>query len=215
MSKIETIIFDWSGVISDDRQPVYEANMRILEANNIPRMEFTHFLEEAVGNAPRFLAQQGIEGTTEQLSTLYRTYFNQVVSSGITQKIYPDVKEVLEKLNNRRIRMAVLSSHPEENLIAESFEFQIQQHFELIVGSIIDKSQGLLNLIQRMKTYNAVYCGDTTHDVEAAKSQGILSAAISGNGEIPRGYHSKSKLLSVNPDFLLNSLTELLQLTTV
>lgn len=27
---VELMVFDWSGVVSDDRPPVYEANMRVV-----------------------------------------------------------------------------------------------------------------------------------------------------------------------------------------
>lgn len=40
MNSIDTIIFDSSGIISGDCRPVYEANMRILEAFHLKRMTF-------------------------------------------------------------------------------------------------------------------------------------------------------------------------------
>jgi beta-phosphoglucomutase-like phosphatase (HAD superfamily) len=37
---IKLYIFDWSGTLSDDRRPVYEANMRVLVAYGKQRMTF-------------------------------------------------------------------------------------------------------------------------------------------------------------------------------
>ncbi len=51
-----------------------------------------------------------------------------------------------------------------------------------------------------------VYVGDSTYDIEAAKSIGIKSVAILG------GIHSESMLVEKKPDFIIKSLTELLKI---
>lgn len=50
----------------------------------------------------------------------------------------------------------------------------------------------------------AVYVGDSTFDIDAAKSAGVTSVAILG------GVHTEEKLRSRNPDYVLSSIEELI-----
>ncbi|MEM0090160.1 MAG: HAD family hydrolase [Nitrososphaerota archaeon] len=51
-----------------------------------------------------------------------------------------------------------------------------------------------------------VYVGDSTYDIEAAKSVGIKSIAVLG------GIHSEDVLVEKKPDFIIKSLSELLNI---
>lgn len=204
-------IFDWSGVISDDRKPVYEANMRILDDNGIPRMAFDEFLLNTDLTAAEFLAKQGLASTQEELLRLYKKYFDIVISEGTTPQIYTDVKEVLAYLSIKDKILAVLSSHPESNLKQEARNYGIEHYFRCIVGNSRDKSSGIVQIVENIGIApgKTIYLGDTVYDIIAAKKAGVHSAAISGpNGE-QRGYHSRQRLEMEHPDFLLDSLEDL------
>ena len=67
---IKLIIFDWSGVISDDRKPVYKTDMRVLRRYKKPLLTLEQWLENPSLNAQEFFSSQGICGTQDELFNL-------------------------------------------------------------------------------------------------------------------------------------------------
>ncbi len=202
---IELFCFDWSGVISDDRMPVYESNMRILESYGIPRMEFDEWLRQTTMTPVEFFRKFGIDDEQGYLFSLYKKHLEEVISSGIVPKPYPDAKDVLSFLKREGKMLTVVSSHPKENLVKEAEEYGILELFDAVDGSSSDKKENL----ERMLTAFAVdkrrflYCGDTVYDIRAAKEVGVLSGAMR------TGYHTGKRLSRENPDFLFHSLSEI------
>jgi len=204
-------IFDWSGVISDDRKPVYEANTRLLRERGLKILTFDEFLLNTDLTAAEFLAKRGLVGTQEELLLSYKRYFDIVISKGVIPQIYVDVKEVLAYLSMRDKILAVLSSHPEENLKQEARTYGIEQYFRCIAGNSRDKSEGIVRIVEDsgIRREETIYLGDTIYDIRAAKKAGVHSAAISGPDGQQRGYHSRQRLETEQPDFLLDSLEDL------
>ena len=76
-SKVRLLTFDWSGVISDDRPPVYEANMRMLEMYGKQRMSFEQWLPQTTMTPIEFMANQGVNGNPDSVFGLYRKALHQ------------------------------------------------------------------------------------------------------------------------------------------
>ena len=209
---IELFVFDWSGVISDDRKPVYEAIIRILKEKGHPGMTFDEWLPQTKLTASEFLESQGVNIDPQEASLLYKKYLDEAIVSGIKPVVYPDVQETLAYLRDEGKLLAVLSSHPSENLLNESKEYNINDYFNLISGNSKNKVNGLLSMINKFGVpYEKVlYTGDTVFDIKAAKGAGIKSAGISGHDDEQRGYHSRKRLAAESPDFLLYFLKDLM-----
>ena len=208
--RIELLIFDWSGVISDDRRPVYEANMKILKQYGKPPMPFEEWLSKTTLSPVEFLRNCGIDETPEKLYSLYKTYYDEVIDSGMLPKIYPDVHDVFLFLKKRRKKLSVLSSHPADNLRKEVELYGLTKFLDLIVGSCRDKVRGLRSICKELKIKPefALYIGDTVYDIRSAKKAGIRSAAVC------TGYHSRERLEKENPDFLLGCLSDLKEIVS-
>ena len=202
---IQVLIFDWSGVISDDRKPVYEANIRILKEHGKPTIGFEEFLRSVTMTPAESFSGLGIPGSFNELFTLYKKHYNDVIRSGMLPNIYPDACDVLNNLKNKRKKIAVLSSHPVDNLKAEAEEYGIISFFDLISGNAKSKTDGLETICIKLNINpeSALYIGDTIHDIRSAKKTGVHSAGIC------TGYHTKEMLEKEKPDFLLENLSEL------
>jgi phosphoglycolate phosphatase len=199
------VIFDWSGVISDDRKPVYEANMRILEGYGMPKMSFDEWLAQTTMTVAGFLRNLGIKDDSEKLFAVYEKCYNEAIESGIEPEIYPNVHDVVEFLKEKRKRLAVLSSHPTSNLEKEAEDYNLTRFFDLMVGDSRNKANGLLHIYEQLKENLDVglYVGDTIYDIRASKKAGVHSAAICC------GYHSREKLAAESPNYLLETLLDL------
>lgn len=208
MPNFSVFIFDWSGVISDDRRPVYEANMRLLKRHGKQRMTFKEWLPRTTLSAREFLANHGVIGEPDKLFEEYRQELNKVRADEIHPVLYPNTLKALEKLLKNGKKLIVVSSHPEKNLREEAKEYGIEQFFKFFIGNSKDKTRGILEACERVNVkpsfLEIAYIGDTIYDIHAAKKAGVYSIAITN------GYHVKERLKKENPDKTIESLMELL-----
>src|SRR3989344_1178665 len=124
LSSTLMIITDWSGVISDDRPPVYEANMRMLEVRGITRVSFDEWLPTTRLSPVEYLEEVwGIAVNRDDVMKEYTDYFSLVRKSGIVPVVYPDAREFLKQIHADGRQIMVVSSHPEEHLQQEAKEY--------------------------------------------------------------------------------------------
>lgn len=206
---VNLVIFDWSGTVSDDRKPVYEANMRFLSDDyGIPRISFEEWLPKTQATPAQYLkVNHGINADEKKTFERYTEYYNEEIARGNIPTVYQDAESVLLHLYNREKALAVLSSHPEQNLRQEAAAYRLSHYFDLLVGNVGTdaKADGLLDVCKKLgkKPESVLYIGDTVHDILAAKKAGVRSAAVC------TGYHTKEKLEKENPDYVLRCLSEL------
>jgi len=200
--KVKIVVFDWSGVISDDAEPVYWANMKILNEFGKPKMSFEEWKGRTTLSPREFLKNHGIDEDPEKLFELYARYFSE---APVRPKVFPDVKETFSYLKSKNKNIVVISSHPEQNLRNEISEYGLDDYISSIYGSIKDKTYALIILSETLKIpiSEILYVGDTIWDVMAAKKAGIHSAAVL------TGYHSKEMLTEQTPELIINKLNDL------
>jgi len=205
---VKMLIFDWSGVISDDRMPVYESNMRVMEAHGIKRMSFEEWLPQTKLSAAEFFASQGLVGDTDTLNKEYSDMLAVVKKDGIQTVVYEDAKTVLEKLSLMGKELIVISSHPQVHLLKEAQSYSIKKFFSKFVGSVKNKAQELSDLCSKEEAApdKTAYVGDTIYDIQAAKTARVHSIGIT------TGYHVRERLLAEKPEFVVDSLSELRKL---
>lgn len=208
MMTIAVCAFDWSGTISDDREPVYEANMRLLEFFKKPRITFDQWLPKTTITPYDFLVAMGVETDNDTASMLFRRYYNIALSQGKLPSMYEDVPMTLVGLEELMKTLVVISSHPSTALLQEARNYGIRDFFRFFYVGSSDKAEDLTSLCKRFDTRpeRVAYIGDTVYDVRAAKKAGSLSVAVSS------GYHTKERLQSENPDYLIDRLSGLLQI---
>ena len=202
---IQTLGFDWSGVVSDDRPSVYEANMILFDLYRIPRITFQEWLEESKASASDLLASKGVTEPKEYLEQLYKQELDFVIQRGIVPTVYPDALEVFRSLYEREIPISVVSSHPEENLRGEAIKYELLSYIHTLI-STRDKPSSIKRLCKGLvDSLELLYIGDTIFDIRSGKAAGVRT------GGITTGYHSRKRLESENPDYVFNSLTEMLE----
>jgi len=84
-------------------------------------------------------------------------------------------------------------------------EYGLENVFDKVILDSHDKTRDLNKLLkeERIDISSAVFVGDTTHEVECAKSAGIKSIAVSW------GMTTPSRLEKSNPDYLVKSVCTL------
>jgi len=212
LMQLDLYASDWSGVISDDRKPVYEANMRLFDHFGITRISFEEWRRRSTLSAVKILRNHGVTAGDKEIEELYVKHLDDVMKEGTVPKVYPDAKEVLEFLKNKNKIISVLSSHPEKNLMREVEEYELKIYLDLILGGVGEnKAEGLERTFMRFgkKPGDVLYTGDTIYDIKEAKKAGVHSAAVCN------GYHTREMLQSGDPEFLFENLSEMKNLEIV
>lgn len=206
--KIALVVLDWSGTISDDRRPVYEANMAVLKKFGKPVLTFEEWLQESMIDAAELFWKYGVQGDRETLNKLYKQELESAHARGLTPTIYPDVKDTLEFLSNKKIKLAVVSSHPKETLLKEIKKYGLSKLLLLVIGGSKDKVADLGRISDELKIEPdfCLYVDDTVWGIRAAKKAGFKSAAIL------TGYHLRERLSAEDPDIILEKLSDLKKL---
>lgn len=199
-------LFDWSGVISDDRIPVHEANMRMFDSFGLARLSLPDWLLLTKQSPREFFAAAGIDLSSEEIFQQYKVQYSAVVNEGILPNVYPNASESLAKLSERGVRLAVISSHPEGVLMDEAIRYGVLDFFDTMKGSSIDKAFDIATITAGLGFLpgEVFYIGDTIYDIQSARKAQTRAVAIT------TGYHNKQRLEEEQPDFLIDSLSELL-----
>lgn len=206
LHNVKLVIFDWSGVISDDRRPVYEANKIVVEKHGVEHEDFQNWLIHTNASAPLYFASRGITADPDVLMEEYRAALEEVKQRGIHPVIYSDAASTLKNLAATK-KLFVVSMHPKDHLEREAKDYEIGSYISNMFGEVKDKAVAInaILTIAKVSPLSALYVGDTIFDIKAAKRAGIPSAGIT------TGYQTYDTLIAEHPNLVIASLSELLQ----
>ncbi len=174
--KIDTIVFDWSGTLSDDFACVLETANRILADYGIKPMTAKFLRESYRKNPSEIYRKCGVNASDKEIQSKYRRYFN-----GKMPEPIPGAKEVLEVLRKRNITFMILSAHPQQYLDREVEEYGFADFFDhmYVFGSVTEKEDALKGLILVGHSPDRIrFVGDTIPDMEAGDGAGIKTIAL-------------------------------------
>ena len=199
---IKNLIFDWSGTLCNDIDLIYETTMRVFERFDAKRISLEEYLKEFEQPHMKFYNRYVKNVSEKEQTKAFLEIMNTIKDK--RPALYPPIPETLSLLANKNIGMAILSAAPQREITTVLSEYKLLNFFVCIIAEIHDKRDAILGIIpaifNREETANV---GDLVHDIEAGKNAGIKTIAVCW------GYGSREKLLSANPDFLINDLGEL------
>ncbi|MCX6768025.1 MAG: HAD-IA family hydrolase [Candidatus Micrarchaeota archaeon] len=199
------VVFDWSGTLSDDFDGCYEAGMKTLESFGVKRFSREEYVRRFEMPYMGYYRKLGVTAPKEEIDRRFRKIILET-----KPKPLPGARELLEQLSLRGKKMAVLSSHPHEKLLAEASEYGFAGFFEKIAGGVHDKRLALAGLLEELgfEKPDTVFVGDHMHEIEAGKQAGVAVAAV------PSKYTPRAALAAAKPDYLLDSITDVLKVVS-
>ncbi|MGB5288144.1 MAG: HAD-IA family hydrolase, partial [Ignavibacteriaceae bacterium] len=150
----------------------------------------------------------GIENIDfEQFISVYKKlYFDFIFSS----YLYPGVKEALNYLNERQIKISLLTTKTQEQAEKIVEHFNILTVFNYVMGrrdgmAHKPSPEPLLFICKELQVDPAesLIVGDTELDIQCGKSAGTKACGVLF------GYRTKEQLKKEKPDFLISGLSEL------
>jgi HAD superfamily hydrolase (TIGR01549 family) len=206
---INAVIFDVSGVLIDDLYATWLAEREALSFYGYNSLSLEELRKNFKIPVAEYYKLIGIsEGDSEKVDKKWMECYQNYRHLA---KPFPEVKDVLSKLRDKKIQLGVASFAPQEFLKEYLNQFGILHFFDVTEGRKNykeEKSEILLAALSKMKANpkNSVYVGDMEEDIIAGKIAGVITVAVNREG----AYHDIKKLIQRNPDFVITDLNDLL-----
>lgn len=209
--RIETIIFDFDGVLIDSGRDIADAVNHMLRQIGKEELEYEEIIRH-VGNGAKRLVQECVKSEDDELLKkavdIYKGYYlNHCVEK---TGLYPNVLQVLEHYRDKNL--AVVSNKPEEISKAITKKLGIDKFVRLVIGpeSVVNIKPHPESLIKAADFFGTspekcVMVGDTYTDIIAGKAAKMHTCGVTyGLGET-------EPLKAENPDFLAGNIIELIE----
>jgi len=207
-------LFDLDGTLTDPKVGITKSVSFALQSFGIEVTdmdELTKFIGPPLRDSFReFYGFSEMEA--EEAVSKYREYFG--VTGMFENVIYDGVIDMLRRLKDKGITMAIATSKAAvyAEKIAEHFGFR--QYFELVAGSEFDgtrsqKSEVIsyaLSIVDPGRKKDIVMIGDREHDIIGARETGIDSIGVTW------GYGTRAELEDAGAMRIVDSLDELCRL---
>lgn len=204
--------FDLDGTLVDSNQTIYKAtaftlnelgiNFNVNE-NDFALMIGKHFVDI-------FAAFNINVQDFEQFIKIYKeNYFNQMQYS----YLYPDVTETLANLKNNGNKISLLTTKVQDQAEKIIDYFELGEYFNLVMGrrdgiAYKPSAEPLLMICKELnvEVKNTLMIGDTELDIQCGKNAGSKTCGVL------YGYRTKELLEIEQPDFIIDSVKEILSL---
>jgi len=129
-------------------------------------------------------------------------------------RVFPEVREVLSRLREEKIKLAIASNIPSDFLSEHLERFGLDGYFDAVTGQDDCGEQKpspepILSTLSMLdsKPGSSAYVGDMEQDMIAGKRAGVCTIAVCRE----EGYHSCWRLKRQDPDFVIFDLHGLLR----
>lgn len=209
--EINTLLFDFDGTLLDTNELIVQTFLTVL-GEHFPgeygREDVLHFIGPSLEQTFTNIAPDKVNELSDQYRRLNRTLHDDLVSE------YDGVTETLRMLKSRGMKMAIVSTKREETILHGLRLMGVDDVFDVLVA--LDHVQNpkphpeplelALRLLEADRE-DALMIGDNSHDIEGGKNAGVRTAGVSWTAK------GEEFLASFEPDFMLQHISDLLELT--
>lgn len=213
LKDIEAVVFDLDGTLLDTLEDLADAVNYALQSEKMPERTIDE-VREFVGNGVRNLMIKAIAGGEdnpkfEQVFATFKQYYSKHCKD--KTGLYNGIAELLEELQNRGIKMAIVS-----NKLDSAVKELNSYYFAKFIKTAIGEMEGVLRkpapdtAIKALKELGvspdkAVYVGDSDVDIMTAKNAKLECVSVTW------GFRSKEFLLDNGATNLIDYPLQLLQ----
>ena len=204
---IDTLLIDWSGTLGDDLAATLAATNEVLVAFDVAPLDRAGFQREFELPFMRFYERLLPGATQKEVDTLFFAAYEPLRDA---IPLMPDARCFLEFAHSRGLRTYLFSTMRPALLEAEVARHGIGHLVDGIYGGIVDKAEAIGPILASLGVPpdHTLFLGDMVHDVEAAHAAGVRSGALT------TGYSHREMLVAARPDYLFDSLGEVIEFLT-
>ncbi|EPD50969.1 hypothetical protein HMPREF1210_02160 [Paenisporosarcina sp. HGH0030] len=211
MDKYKIILFDLDGTLSDPKVGITKSVQYALQKMHIIESDIDK-LECFIGPPLQdsFAEYYNFdEENTQKAIDFYRERFREM--GMFENELYSNISLLLKSLKDLNFTLVVATSKP--TIFSEQIliHFNIDQYFDLVVGSNLDGTrtakteiiQYILDMYNGHKLDDFIMIGDKKHDIIGANNNGIDSIGVT------YGYGSFEELSHSKPTYIVKSVDQL------
>ncbi len=189
------LIWDWNGTILDDTDLCIAIENELLRERGMREITKEWYLANFVFPVSRFYERMGYTFRKESFETVSASFMERYRERYVFCRLRGGVTDVLETAREHGVLQTLLSVTQQEDLVAQANHLGVVSYFSEILGQ---NDAACRSKVDRAKAYlirtdvdpkDALFIGDTDHDVEAANAVGCPCVLLCG------GHQSKNVLL--------------------
>ncbi|MHA1720844.1 MAG: HAD family hydrolase [Promethearchaeota archaeon] len=200
------IIWDWNGTLIDDVDISLECINTILKKSRLPTIDRDNYQEIFTFPVKDYYKKLGFDFTRNSFTELADMFIDEYKKRMFNAKLFPDVRNVLEFLQQMGAKQFVISAMEIRKLRQAIENKGILHYFEAILGLGNDYAKGKLDLIKKfaadrksqLNSKKIWMIGDTVHDFYIADKLKWNSILVS------QGHYSFSRLNAVGKRVVRN-----------
>jgi phosphoglycolate phosphatase len=199
---IANVILDWSGTVVDDLDAVVQATNSTLQALGgaaLSKEEFRRAFALPISTFyDRFLPGVPLS----RIDAFYHRFFAEAQPD---VPLLPGVADFCAFASAGGRRLFVLSTMSPAHFESQAEQYGLRHYFTRVYVGVKNKIETIHSLLREnhARPEETILVGDMVHDVEAAQSAGVISAAVL------TGFDPVEKLAAQNPDLILRNLPAL------
>lgn len=206
----ELIIFDLDGTLVDtENDIVFSLNQALADFNLTPRKNDE--IRKFIGPGIDVLYDHVLDGTAtnrNEFNAAFKKYYKENLDK--ESRLYDGIHDLLKNLNEKNVKMAVLTNKPTAPAQELCKLLKINTFFTDIIGpdsfgAYKPDPTSILYLLHKFKLQKeaAIMIGDGTPDILAAKSARIDSIGVT------YGYKDLQTIINLQPTYVINTIAEL------
>ena len=212
MTKLTTFLFDLDGTLLDSVRLILDSYHYTTTVHGLPRRTDQEWLA-GLGTPLRVQFRDAVRPdlSMDQLVATYREF--NLANHDAMASAYPGVVEVLRQVRARGIRFGLVTSKNQHGARLGLRLMGIEADFEVVIGAddVVNPkphAEPVLKALDLMRvtTSEAVYIGDSVHDMESGRSAGVRTAGVLW------GPFTRPELERTKPDYWLERPADLLRL---
>lgn len=207
---IKLVIFDLDGTLLNTIEDIAVSLNKALKNYNLP----THSLDtvlKMVGNGVDLLIQRAVKPYDDCFLDVKKYYLEDYNKNcDINTKPYKGIKELLQTLKDKGIKIAVLSNKPHIDTVTVINKY-FNNTFDYVIGKkdnnrIKPYSDGVNEVMNyfNIKNNNSMFIGDSEVDVETGKNAKMRTIAVTW------GFREEEKLKGA--DYIVSSPKDILNI---
>lgn len=213
---IRLVTFDLDGTLIDSVPDLAVAVDAVLDERGFAAAGERH-VKNWVGNGSRKLIERALRHATQRapdathLDSAHAAFLHHYAQAPSARtRVFPGVREALPALRERGLVLALVTNKPYAFIAPILESLGLAGYFDLAVGgdTLPQKKPDpapLLYVAERFAIAPSacLMVGDSRHDIEAGRRAGFRTLAV------PYGYNHGEPVAASEPDFLVESLLEL------
>ena len=204
--KYDYLVLDFNGTIIDDVDLCLNILNHLLEERNYKKVSLEEYKHIFTFPIKKYYINAGFDLERYSFTSISNEFISLYQKASLNCKLYEGINELIDKCNNNRIKVVLLSASQIDNLKEQTDHFGLSEKFEAILGTSTIEAASKVEIGKKYfidkQDKKILFVGDTTHDAEVASAIGADALLIT------HGHQAHDILLKANPLKVIDSFKE-------